>query len=340
MSATVFTGTTDRGAAVTVTVEVTEPDVPVLPEQTWPPPMTVGATLNAVDFGQFLPGGRQQSAEFCRTFSSPGDGILDWTHPRRVLPPGVADFHSFKDWKSDDDVVANVTRLLDTMPAGLVEGEALLPHLSAYDPDGYAPDSTIYDGFSLLLSYCHEGEKNFIDARLAVREWRRRHALVYKTIRQHCNGRRVGYMPIQTGTWTEASSVVGKIKGDFDPLAWWAGVGDYAGYDAYAETITNRPAGPALYKAAADFLTIPLRLARGTGRRLFLPELGVVLQGSAKTRDDGTFRAAWIRAVVAELRDQGCAGVAWWDALGANNRDFRLLDEPSRAAWQDAIYGR
>lgn len=340
-STTRLAGTTDRGAAVRVTVEVDEPDVVVTPEQEWPPPMTVGATVNLADFGQLLPGGRVQSAEFCRTFSSPGAGIVDWTNARRKLPPGVAEFHSFKDWTSDDTVIGNVTHLLDTMPAGLLNAEPLLPHLTAFDPDGYAPDSTVYDGFSLLLTWKHEGEPDCMAEGITVREWRRRHAVVYRTIRQHRNGRRVGYMPIQTGTWTEANTTTGptgKIKGDFDPLAWWAGVGDYCGYDAYAVSVDNKPAAGALYKQAADFLAVPLRLARGSGRRLFLPELGVILQG--KPADTGTYRAAWIRAVVAELRDQACAGVAWWDALGANNRDFRLLDQPSRDAWQDAIYGR
>lgn len=332
---TTITGVTDAGSPATVTVSTDLPD-PV--EHT--PPLTVGTTVVAADFGHLAPGGRDQGSEFCRTFSPPGSGILDWTHARRRLPKGVAEFHSFKDWPSDDAAIGYVTHLLDTMPAELLTGEALLPNLTAYDPDGYAPDSTEYDGFSLLLTWKHEGEPDCIAAGIPVREWRRRHRLVYRTIRQHRNGRRVGYMPIQTGTWTEANSdagTAGKVKGDFDPLAWWAGVGDYAGYDAYAVSITSKPAGAALYKAAADFLAIPLRLARGSGRRLFLAELAVILQGDPP--DTGRYRAEWIRAVVAELRDQGAAGVAWWDALGANNRDFRLADEPSRKAWQDALFG-
>lgn len=325
---------------VTVSVTISEPDIIEHAEQAGPPPLTVGATVEAADFVQLGPGGRDQGAEFCRTFSRPGEGIIDWAHPRRKLPKGVAEFHSFKDWTSDAAAVAELTHLLDTMPAELLEGEALLPHLTAFDPDGYAPDSVDYDGFSFLLDWKHEGEPDCLAEGIPVREWRRRHTLAYRTIRQHRNGRRVGYMPIQTGTWTEANSVSGKaVKGDFDPLAWWAGVGDYAGYDAYAISITDKPAGTALYKAAADFLAVPFRLARGSGRRLFLPELGVILQG-ANPQDTGTYRAAWIRAVIAELREQGCAGVAWWDALGANKRDFRLLDDPSRLAWQDAIYGR
>lgn len=336
-------GETAAGEPIRVAVEIDRPD-PVLEfaEQTSPPPLTVGTTVVEADFKLLAPGGRDSGSEFCRTFSAPGDGILPWTASRRRLPKGVAEFHSFKDWPDDDTVIAAVRHLLDTMPADLLTGEALLPYLTAYDPDGYAPDSTDYDGFSFLLAWKHEGEPDCIAEGIPVREWRRRHALVYRTVRQHPNGRRVGYMPIQTGTWTEASSDPAarppKVKGDFDPLAWWAGVGDYAGYDAYAISVTSKPAGAALYKAAADFLAIPLRLARGSGRRLFLPELAVILQGTPP--DAGTFRAAWIRAVVAELADQGGAGVAWWDALGANNRDFRLVDAPSRTAWQDVLNGR
>lgn len=301
------------------------------------PPMVVGTTVNVADFAHLAPGGRDHGSRFCRTFSAPGDGLVDWANPRRRLPAGVADFHSFKDWPSDATVVGWLTRLLDTMPAHLLTGPALLPELGVNDPDGYAPDGTTYDGLSFLLCWRHEGEPDCIAADIPVREWRRRHQLAYRTIRQHPNGRRVGYVPIQTGTWTEARSAKGKVKGDFDPLSWWPGAGDYAGYDAYNLSDTAGAGDAGMYRDPAEFLTVPALLAAGSGRRLFLPELGVIRQGSPA--DDGTHRAAWIRAVVAELRTQGAAGVAWWDAMGTGGRDFRLTDEPSRLAWREALEG-
>lgn len=351
------TSTTLAGSTpgVTVTVTITEPDPVPAPSpapdpQPTPAPvsvpsmMAVGATVVAADFAELAAGGRVQGAEFCRTFSPPGAGIADWVSARRQLPKGVAEFHSFKDWDSDTAAVASITHLLDTMPAALLEDEPLLPQLGIHDPDGYGDGRKASDGFSFLLTWCHEGEANMIAAGIPAREWRRRHALAYKTVRQHRNGWRVGYMPVQTGTWTEVHSTAEKVKGDFDPLAWWAGVGDYAGYDAYLMSNTVKPASVSLYRQAPDFLTVAARLAASSGRQLFLPELGVILQGAGPT-DSGSLRAAWIRSVIAELHQLGCAGVAWWDAIGTpaadgTGRDFRLLDQPSRDAWQDAIWAR
>jgi hypothetical protein len=79
-------------------------------------------------------------------------------------------------------------------------------------------------------------------------------------------------------------------------------------------------------------------LAAGTGRRLLLPELGAILQGDPP--EAGNYRAAWIRRAVAALAAGGAAGVAWWDAIGAEGRDFRLGDSHSREAWAEAIAGR
>lgn len=326
---------TVAGREITITLDVTEPD-PVPFEPAWPRPV-VGATVDSSVF-DLLTTGRAAGARFCRTFSAPDEAILPWTHARRRVPTGVAEFHSFKAWESDTTAVARVTALLDTMPARLLEEPALLPELDVYDPDGYSENMPQSDGFSFLVTYCHEGEKNFVEQGLPPREWRRRHRLVYKTIRQHPNGHRVGYMPIQTGTWTEAPSIPAKgvVKGDHDPFTWWAGVGDYAGYDAYVPTVTGRAANASLYPDPARFLAVPLQLAAGTGRRLFLPEIGVALQGSPK--DTGVHRAPWMRRVAAYAAEQGVAGMAWWDDLGS--KDFRLTDAVSAAAWADVIAGR
>jgi hypothetical protein len=291
----------------------------------WPPPILVGTTVQQRDFPVLEARGR--GSRFCRTFSAPGEAILPWTAGRRRLPAGVCEFHSFKDWPSDDGAVSLVTELLDTMPRALLEQPALLPELTAYDPDGFAEDLVEYDGFSLLLTYFHEGEKNFLEAGRGAKEWRRRHRLIYKTIRQHPHGRRVGYMPIQTLTWLNGPAP----KGDYDPLAWWAGVGDYAGIDCYAPSITDRPASPALYPDPATFFELPAQLAAGSGRRLFVPELGVIRQGAPA--DSGEMRGKWIGDCVAYLDQVGAAGVAWWDAPGANNRDFRLDDTASAGSW-------
>jgi hypothetical protein len=86
------------------------------------------------------------------------------------------------------------------------------------------------------------------------------------------------------------------------------------------------------------FFALSVQLAQGAGRRLYVPELGVIRQGTPQ--DSGALRAAWIRKAIAYLRSVDCAGVAWWHALGSNARDFRLDTAYGAAAWQDAIAGR
>lgn len=324
------------GRRVTVTLEVTEPD-PVPLELGHRPPV-IGTTVVAGDFGNLLPGGRAAGSRFIRTFTPPGAGISAWGADRRRVPAGVAEWHSFKDYGTDEQAMSRVTALLDTMPAELLAVPPLLPELDIHDPDGYSEGMPHGDGISFLLSYFHEGEKDFLEQGLSAREWRRRHRVIYRTVRQHRNGHRVAYAPIQTGTWTDAYSQPDSPKGDRDVFAWWAGVGDYVGYDAYVPSIVNRPPAPGLYPPPEAFFALPVQLAAGTGRRLLLAELGVIRQGAPA--DTGSLRAVWMRSAVRYLASVGCAGVAWWDKRGTNGRDFRLTDADSAAAWADIIAGR
>ncbi len=121
-------------------------------------------------------------------------------------------------------------------------------------------------------------------------------------------------------------------------FAWWAGIGDYAGYDAYAFSVTDKPAAAWLYPTHEAFWALPLQLAAGTGRRLLLAEWGVIRQGAPA--DTGELRAGWIRSGARYLASHGVAGVAWWDGLGANDKDFRVDDGPSSSAWADILAGR
>lgn len=327
---------TSDGGYIKATYEIVGPDVPDAPEPTmqrWPGPIAVGTTVQDKDFGLFA--GRDKGSAFCRTFSPPGSRILPWTAANRAVP--CAEFHSWKDWTSDVMAMGDLTAMLDTMPARLLEDPPLLPHLRPYDPDGYGDAGPESDGFSLLLTWCHEGENNMIAAGIPAREWRRRHRLAYKTIREHRNGHRVGYMSIGTLTWLTASSNPSKgiVKGDNDPFAWWSGVGDFAALDCYVGSIDDRPAAPALYPTPAKFFDLLAQLANGTGRRPFVPELGVIRQGAPA--DTGGLRGNWISNAVQYLDSIGTGGVAWWDAPGANGRDFRLTDAQSAGAWSAEI---
>jgi hypothetical protein len=128
-------------------------------------------------------------------------------------------------------------------------------------------------------------------------------------------------VPIQT-----LQATVAKLGSDW--RTWWAGVGDACAMDCYADSWTGK------YPDPAGFLRVPLQLAEGTGRRLYLPELGAIrMPGDAS----GAGRASWIGDVVALLREHDCAGVAWWCAPGAGGRDFHLADQASAAAWRRVI---
>lgn len=304
------------------------------------PTILVGADVAATSYDRIAAGGPLAGARVCRTFSAPGEQILPWTHPKRQKfpKPSLAEHLSWKDWPDDTTVIAWINTLLDGMPAHLIEDAPLLPELHPWREPWQGPD-TSHDGFSLLLTWAHEGEPDCIAAGITPREWRRRHRIAYDTIRAHRNGGRVGYMSIQTGTWTQAHSTPGKVKGDFDPITWWSGTGDFAGYDAYVPTQDKLPVSLHDYPDPAVFFTTARALATGAGRPLYLPELGVVKQGRPGAQDDGSVRAQWLMRVVPYLRSISCAAVSWWDGPGANGRDFRL-DPISLKAWKDAIAGR
>jgi hypothetical protein len=266
-------------------------------------PMVAGINLREQDYGAYatFPGAR-----ISRVFAGPGEGILPWTAQRLAgLPSTVVPHLSFKDWPSDSAAAKAVTALLDVMPRRYVTGDLLSPEL----------------GCSVALSHMHEPENNG----LPVRTWRQRQRVLYDAVKSHQYGSRVAVVPIQTLQWTTFAG-----KGNGDVFAWWAGIGDFAGIDCYANSWEPG------YPDAEAFLALPLRLAAGTGRRLMLPELGAV---RLPTDFDGSKRAAWMTAVVARLADAGCAAVSWWSAPGANAKDFRLADPPSVAAWQGILSG-
>lgn len=267
--------------------------------------MVYGVSSNVADYGS-THGGQFQAARTARVFSAPGKGIIPWTDPRyATLPPHVMPHGSFKDWTSDVEAAAMVRKHLDGLPAHLA-GDPVLPEL----------------GISYALTYLHEGENNGVP----VTTYQRRYEILMDAVKSHRHGGRVAVIPIQTLTWTVMKSTADKPKGDGNIMEWWAGIGDYAGVDCYA--FAEKP-----YPDPVEFLALPLRLARATGRRLWVPELGTV---KAETDPTGAKRAAWIKAVLAVLARSGCAAVSWWHAEGTNGRDFRL-DASGAAAYNAAM---
>lgn len=188
-----------------------------------------------------------------------------------------------------------------------------------------------------ILTFHHErdnGRSAAEQSRQARAEHFARTRAYHQVIAGHRNRPLLTHVPAQTRQWTMAKSSASVIKGDGDFRTWWAGVGDGIGVDAYVDSWSRT------YPDPGSWLAPMLEAAEMAGRPLWLPELGCVLLGG----DTGAGRAAWIRDVIAVLRESGCAGAAWWCALGKPGakgevRDFHLSDQPSAQAWRDAIDG-
>lgn len=247
-----------------------------------------------------------------RVFSQPTVGILPWTHPKVAnLPRTVAPHMSFKDWPDDVSASRMVSAWLDAAPGYLLDSPLLLPEV----------------GFSALLTYLHEPENDTLTPAV----FQHRQEVLHDTVRGHRKGHLVAVMPIQTLQWTQAASTSTATKGDGNVFQWWAGVGDFCGIDCYANSWEPT------YPDPVKFLELPLRLAAGAGRPLWVPELGAV---RLATDPDGSKRAAWIRTVAGILRSLGCAAVSWWCASGSNGKSIHLDDAASSNAWRDVIARR
>lgn len=266
--------------------------------------MLVGITCDPGDYLTRLaswPGARHT-----RIFGGPGKGIPSWRPTR------------------DDKRIARALKLCP----------GIIPHVSFKDWESDDAAHDMVDAWIdqvprrpivqpgsppvAMISHMHEpGPKSFPEL-----EYRRRQFLLGTWIADHRHGTEVEQVHIDANIWVED-------KGRMDLSIYLPGVGTPA-VDTYARSW--RP-----YPTVGELLWAPLTLAHATGMPPFLPELGI-----ARRPDDptGERRAELIRDVVETLRAHGCRAVSWWDDLGTGGTDFRLDDEPSRAAWADAMAGR
>jgi hypothetical protein len=269
-------------------------------------PTVFGINTDPADYSPVY-GGQFGHARVARVFTPPGKGIVSWSDPKVAgLPPHIMPHVSFKDWPGDTQAAAWLRTWLDKIPAYLLDGP-VLPEL----------------GLAAAITYQHEVENNGVP----VLDYQHRSEVLYDVVKTHRNGSRVAVIPIQTLQWTQMKTTTKSVKGDGNIMPWWAGIGDYCGVDCYAFEATP-------YPDPKKFVELPLRLARATGRRLWVPEFATV-----KAEDDpsGSKRATWIRAVVAELVKAQCASVSWWHALGSKGTDYRL-DPAGAGAW-NAVSG-
>lgn len=87
------------------------------------------------------------------------------------------------------------------------------------------------------------------------------------------------------------------------------------------------------YGTPENLLSRAVATSQSTGLPWGVAELGSVRGFKDPT---GSGRAAWLRACGSYLSNQGAAFVSYFDTNGAGT-DYRLLDEPSRAAWDELV---
>ena len=117
----------------------------------------------------------------------------------------------------------------------------------------------------------------------------------------------------------------GRSFGDYFP---GADVVDTIGWDCY-----SHPSDPRTYSSPADMYARAIAASRSVGVSWGIAETGSRLVPG----DDGTKRAAWLRQVASYLSGQGASFVTYFDSVVGG--EFRLLDEPSRAAWHQVVTG-
>jgi len=298
-----ITGVDDSGQPAKVVVTTTEPEAQL---DTAHPEMLVGITCDPAQYTTRL--AHWPAARMTRIFGYPGKGIPPWkatkndarTATVRRLCPDVIPHVSFKDWPTDRDAERMVHAWLDQLPT-----PSPMPDLLGGPP-------------LVMVSHMHEpGPKDFPPA-----EYRRRQFLLGCWLAAHPNGHLVELVHIDANIWVED-------KGGRDLSIYLPGAG-IPSCDTYARSW--KP-----YPTVDQLLWAPLTLAAATGQAPFLPEFAI-----AKRPDDptGQRRADLVVTCVIKLRSEGCRGVSWWDDLGTGGTDFRLDDQPSRAAWADAMAGR
>lgn len=107
--------------------------------------------------------------------------------------------------------------------------------------------------------------------------------------------------------------------GDVDVIGWDCYNGGWR-RGVYADPVTN-------------IFPRPIAASRSVGLPWAIAELGSIRVPSDTT---GEGRAAWITRAVQHLHSEGAEYVAWFDTTTSTS-DYRLLDEPSRQAWFDAV---
>ncbi|MFF0311023.1 DNRLRE domain-containing protein [Streptosporangium sp. NPDC004379] len=169
--------------------------------------------------------------------------------------------------------------------------------------------------------YYHEPEDNIRDGEFSASEYRAAWKHLSALAKAADNPRLHATMVLMQWSLTDAS---GRDWRDYYP---GDGVLDALGWDVY-----NHPsaASKGVYTEPAKLLAEMVRVSESVN----LP-FGVAEMGSAIAKgDDGTRRAAWIRAMNTYLKDSGSLWNLWFNVNWPSG-DYRLTDPAGIGAWKD-----
>lgn len=168
--------------------------------------------------------------------------------------------------------------------------------------------------------YYHEPENDIEDGAFSSADFRAAFAHLSELSREVANPRLRATLVLQSYTLKPAS---GRQWRDYYP-------GD-AAVDVFAWDVYNRPSAAVPYSTAEELLDGPRQVSASTGRSFAVAELGSVLADG----DDGTGRAAWLRAVGQYAKKHRAEFVTYFDVdFDRRDADYRLRDAASLAAWR------
>lgn len=168
--------------------------------------------------------------------------------------------------------------------------------------------------------YWHEPEDDVEGGDMTAGEYRHAFARLNRLAQEAANPRLRSTLVLMSWTLQEES---GRDWRDYYP-------GDDA-VDVFAWDVYNRPTLDVDYRNPADLFDGLRKVSASVGKPWGIAELGSVRVSG----DDGTHRAAWLRAAGDYLVRHDAAFVAWFHfSWNGGEDDYRLLDAPSLAAWR------
>jgi hypothetical protein len=176
-------------------------------------------------------------------------------------------------------------------------------------------------GQATYWSYMHEPEDDIARGEMTARAFRRAFAHVAALAAEARNPQLYATLIMMCYTVNPTS---GRNWRDY----YAAGAVQLIAWDCY-----NHAWRRGGYGTPENLLSRAVATSQETGLPWGIAELGSVV-GSEDSSGSG--RAAWLRACGQYLIDRGARFVSYFDTNGKRT-DYRLLDEPSRAAWDELV---